>query len=67
MNAFTLFTNQENNDEEMIADVILNSAEISDDIEGNEIASDWTEMFCEYNIDDQLDGSLCYLSQSDEE
>ena len=38
MKTFTFATDQENNGEKMIADVILRSIEISDDIEGNESA-----------------------------
>ena len=43
------------------------SAEISDDIEGNDTCNDWSGKFCEYDIDDQLDGTVCHLSEIDEE
>ena len=43
------------------------SAEISDDIEGNDIVNYWSGTFCEYDIDDQLDVSVCHLSEIDEE
>ena len=32
------------------------------DIEWNDICNDWMQTFCEYNIDDQLDGPVCHLS-----
>ena len=41
--------------------------EIGNDIEGNDICNDWMEMFCECDIDDQLDGSVCHLLEIGEE
>ena len=43
------------------------SAEINDDIEQKDTGNDWSEMFCEYDIVDQFDGSVCQLSELDEE
>ena len=43
------------------------SAEISVAIEGNDRCDDWTEMFFEYDIHDQLHRSVCHLSKIDEE
>ena len=64
----------------MIADVILSSdigkighfgdgisRENGDDLEGNDMCNNWAETFCEYNVDDQLHGSVCHLSEMDEE
>ena len=31
------------------------------------MCNDWVETFCEYNIDDQLNGSIFHLSEMDEE
>ena len=53
----------------MIVHVVLSmqinsciSAEISDDIKMNDIGNDWSGNFCEYDIDEQHDGSVCHLS-----
>ena len=43
------------------------SLEIGNDIEVYDICNDWMETFCEYDIDDQLDGSVCHVSEIDEE
>ena len=43
------------------------SAEISHDIEGNGIGNDWSGNFCEFDIDDQLNGSVCNVSEVNEE
>ena len=43
------------------------SLENGNGFEGNDMCSDWVEIFCEYNIDDRLDGSICHLSEMDEE
>ena len=63
----------------MIADVILSSnmvkaghfsdgisLENGNDFDKNNICNDWTETFCEYNIEYKLDGSVCHLSEMDE-
>ena len=36
------------------------------DFEGNDMCNDWVESFCEYYINDQLDGSVCHLAEMDE-
>ena len=64
----------------MIAGAILSSnvverVHFSDDIslgshndfEGNYLCNDWAEIFCEYNMDDILVGSICHMSEMDEE
>ena len=64
----------------MIADAILSldvgkrghfrddiSLENGNDFEGNEMYNDWVETFSEYNIDDQLDGSIGHVSEMNEE
>ena len=43
------------------------SLKIGSDIEINDICNYWMETFCEYSIDDQLDGSVCHLSEKGEE
>ena len=42
-------------------------SETSDYLEGNDISNDWLGVFYEYDINDQLDGSVCHLSEIDEE
>ena len=79
MNTFILCIVQKSIDDEVIADAILHSdmgkeghlsdnisLENGNDVKGNDICNDWAETFCEYNIDDQLDGSVCHLSEMDE-
>ena len=64
----------------MISDVILSkymgkrghfsdgiSLQIGNDIERNDTCNDGIETFCEYDIDDKLDRSVCHLSEMDEE
>ena len=64
----------------MIADAILTldvgkrghfsndiSLENGNDFEGNDMCNDWAEIFCEYNIGHHFDGSICHLSEMDEE
>ena len=64
----------------MIADAILSldvgkrghlsndiSLEIGNDFGGNDMVNDWAETFCEYNIDNQLNGPICHLSETDKE
>ena len=46
-----------------VSDVI--SLENGNDFDGNDICNDWAEAFCENNINDQLDGSVCHLSEMD--
>ena len=41
--------------------------ENDNDIKGKDKFNDWTETFCEYNIDYQLYGSVCHLSEISEE
>ena len=41
--------------------------DIGNDIEEDDICNDWTEPFCNYVTCDQLDGSVCHLSENDEE
>ena len=43
------------------------SFEIGYIITVNHICNDWTERFCEYDMDDQLDGSVCHLPDFNEE
>ena len=38
------------------------SPDISDDIGGNDKGNVWSGTFCENDIDDQLDESVCHLS-----
>ena len=65
---------QENIDDEAVADVILSSdmgkqghfhdgisLEIGDEIEKKDIFNDWMSLFCENNVDDELDGYVCHL------
>ena len=67
-------------DDEVIADAILSSdigermhfsdgisLENGNEFEGNNICNDWAATFCEHDIDDQLDGSVCHLSEMDEQ
>ena len=42
------------------------SAEISDDIEGNETGNNLSGMLCEYVVDDQLYGTVHHLLEVDE-
>ena len=37
------------------------------DFEGSDMCNDRVETFCENNINDQLDGSVCHLPEIDEE
>ena len=80
INTFTLCIVQESIGDEVIADAKLSSdmgrrghfsdgisLENGDDFEGNDIFNYWVETFCEYNIDDQLDGFVRHLSRIDEE
>ena len=73
-------TVQESINDEVSADAIFSSdigkkghfsegisLENGNDFEGNVMCNDWAELFCEYNIHVQLDGSVCHLSKMDEE
>ena len=42
------------------------SLQYGNDFEGNDTCNDWMEKFCTYNTDDQLDESVCHLSEMDE-
>ena len=42
------------------------SLDSGNDFEGNDTCNEWVETFYEYNIDNQLDGSVCHLSEKDE-
>ena len=37
------------------------------DFKENDMCHDLVDVFCEYNMNDQLDGSVCHLSEMDEE
>ena len=76
----TLFIVQNSIGDEVLADAKLSSdmgkrghlsddssLENGDDIEGNGICKDWTETFFEYYVCDQLEGSVCHLSEMGEE
>ena len=43
------------------------SAEISDDVEWNDIGDGWLGIFYEYDINDQLDRLDCHFPEIDEE
>ena len=71
---------QESINDEGFADAILNSdvgkrghfnneisLENGNDFKGNDMCNDCVETYCEYNIENQLGGSICHLSEMDEE
>ena len=45
----------------------MESLDIGNDIEGNNMCNDWTVIFCKYVMDDLLNGSFCHLSEIDDE